>query len=267
MACKVCSPTGTLAWHKYVYTQRLPSVTVSRLAIQTPMVGAALAAQDARCDFKPMELQRRPLGENDVLIESMFCGVCHSDLHFAANHLKACPKRTAPIQTHTSPARHLRHKSPPALSKCPEHHPVSPPEYAGFTADRVPMRARPRARGHMCRRRRRSDEIQKGRPRGRWLHGRFLSQLQKLQAGRRAKVFAAGTNVPGQRYIRPRRHLSKVSSRHLNRAPGRGAMSMACLWVCLSAYVYGVCLWRVSLLCVSSFMCASFVSPHASDSS
>lgn len=47
-----------------------------------------MGCEDARCDFRPIQLQRRPLGDNDVLIETTFCGVCHSDLHFAANHLK-----------------------------------------------------------------------------------------------------------------------------------------------------------------------------------
>ena len=30
-----------------------------------------------------MELQRRAVGPEDVLVDMKFCGVCHSDLHFA----------------------------------------------------------------------------------------------------------------------------------------------------------------------------------------
>ncbi len=32
-----------------------------------------------------LEFQRRQVGENDVKIEILYCGVCHSDLHFARN--------------------------------------------------------------------------------------------------------------------------------------------------------------------------------------
>ena len=43
-----------------------------------------------------MELQRRPVGDMDVLIEMKYCGVCHTDLHFAANHMKSVLKTTYP---------------------------------------------------------------------------------------------------------------------------------------------------------------------------
>ncbi len=36
-------------------------------------------------DLKPIDIQRREPTENDVEIEIMFCGVCHSDLHTARN--------------------------------------------------------------------------------------------------------------------------------------------------------------------------------------
>ena len=36
-------------------------------------------------DLAPMNIQRREPAENDVEIEIMFCGVCHSDLHTARN--------------------------------------------------------------------------------------------------------------------------------------------------------------------------------------
>jgi D-arabinose 1-dehydrogenase-like Zn-dependent alcohol dehydrogenase len=47
-----------------------------------------MACSDPSCNFKPMKLQRRPVGDYDVLIDMKYCGVCHSDLHTAANHLK-----------------------------------------------------------------------------------------------------------------------------------------------------------------------------------
>lgn len=47
----------------------------------------ALAAYDASVDMKPLNFKRRALGEYDVHIEMKYCGVCHTDLHFAKNDL------------------------------------------------------------------------------------------------------------------------------------------------------------------------------------
>jgi len=47
-----------------------------------------MACHDPACDFKPLKMQRRPVGDFDVLLDMKYCGVCHSDLHIAANHLK-----------------------------------------------------------------------------------------------------------------------------------------------------------------------------------
>lgn len=33
--------------------------------------------------FKPLEFERRPLGDNDILIETLYAGICHSDVHHA----------------------------------------------------------------------------------------------------------------------------------------------------------------------------------------
>ena len=38
-----------------------------------------MGCASASCDFKPLKLQRRPLGEYDVLIDMKYCGICHSD--------------------------------------------------------------------------------------------------------------------------------------------------------------------------------------------
>ncbi len=35
--------------------------------------------------LKPLEIQRRDVGENDVKVNISFCGVCHSDIHTARN--------------------------------------------------------------------------------------------------------------------------------------------------------------------------------------
>ena len=47
-----------------------------------------MACTDPTCDFKPVRLSRRSLGPRDVCIEMKFCGICHTDVHFAANHTK-----------------------------------------------------------------------------------------------------------------------------------------------------------------------------------
>lgn len=43
------------------------------------------AAHSATTPMEPWSLERREPGESDVLIEILFCGVCHSDLHFVRN--------------------------------------------------------------------------------------------------------------------------------------------------------------------------------------
>ena len=43
------------------------------------------AAKSADSPLAPFDIQRRDLRENDVQIEVLFCGVCHSDLHQARN--------------------------------------------------------------------------------------------------------------------------------------------------------------------------------------
>ncbi|RAU83050.1 NAD(P)-dependent alcohol dehydrogenase [Pontibacter arcticus] len=45
----------------------------------------AYAAFDATSPLAPHTLERREVGEFDVQIEILFCGVCHSDLHQARN--------------------------------------------------------------------------------------------------------------------------------------------------------------------------------------
>lgn len=62
-----------------------------------PIPILAMACQDPLCDFKPIRAHRRPLGEEDVLIEMKYCGVCHSDLHIAAGHLSGIQKPVYPV--------------------------------------------------------------------------------------------------------------------------------------------------------------------------
>ncbi len=41
------------------------------------------AAHDRSAVFAPWEFERRPVGDNDILIDIKYCGVCHSDIHTA----------------------------------------------------------------------------------------------------------------------------------------------------------------------------------------
>src|SRR5689334_2584708 len=45
----------------------------------------AYAAYNATTPLAPFSFTRREVGEHDVQIEILFCGVCHSDLHQARN--------------------------------------------------------------------------------------------------------------------------------------------------------------------------------------
>lgn len=42
----------------------------------------AYAAYDANSPLRPFNLQRREVGPSDVLVDILYCGVCHSDIHF-----------------------------------------------------------------------------------------------------------------------------------------------------------------------------------------
>lgn len=46
------------------------------------------AAPLAKTELKPITIKRREVGEGDVELDILFCGVCHSDLHFVNNDWK-----------------------------------------------------------------------------------------------------------------------------------------------------------------------------------
>ncbi|VXC99602.1 putative oxidoreductase, Zn-dependent and NAD(P)-binding [Pseudomonas sp. 8Z] len=48
----------------------------------------AYAAQNAQSPLAPHVIERRAVGPNDVAIDILYCGVCHSDLHTARNEWK-----------------------------------------------------------------------------------------------------------------------------------------------------------------------------------
>ena len=45
----------------------------------------AYAAQAPHTPLAPVEIERRAVGPDDVAIDILYCGVCHSDLHTARN--------------------------------------------------------------------------------------------------------------------------------------------------------------------------------------
>lgn len=45
----------------------------------------AFAAKNATTPLGPFEIKRRDPGENDIEIDILYCGVCHSDLHLVRN--------------------------------------------------------------------------------------------------------------------------------------------------------------------------------------
>jgi uncharacterized zinc-type alcohol dehydrogenase-like protein len=51
----------------------------------------AYAAADAKSPLNPTMIPRRDPGEDDVQIEILFCGICHSDLHQVRNEWSAMP--------------------------------------------------------------------------------------------------------------------------------------------------------------------------------
>ena len=41
------------------------------------------AVENKSAKFKPFDFQRHPLGDNDVLLQILYAGICHSDIHSA----------------------------------------------------------------------------------------------------------------------------------------------------------------------------------------
>ena len=52
---------------------------MAQSADRIPSKGYALYQADG--ELKPYDFTRHAVGENDILIETMYCGVCHSDIH------------------------------------------------------------------------------------------------------------------------------------------------------------------------------------------
>ena len=49
----------------------------------TTTTARAVGAGSPTADLAPLQIERRALGASDVRIDIKFCGICHSDIHFA----------------------------------------------------------------------------------------------------------------------------------------------------------------------------------------
>src|SRR5688572_7490162 len=48
-----------------------------------PVTARAYGATNATAPVAPLSIQRRAVGPNDVLLDVLYCGICHSDIHQA----------------------------------------------------------------------------------------------------------------------------------------------------------------------------------------
>jgi alcohol dehydrogenase (NADP+) len=67
------------------------STTQSTSELRGQYKAKAYAADSAESPLTPTMIPRRDPGENDVQIEILFCGICHSDLHQVRNEWSAMP--------------------------------------------------------------------------------------------------------------------------------------------------------------------------------
>ena len=59
--------------------------TAEIMAQDAPIPVKGYAAMDEKSELVPYRFNRRPVGDRDLLVEILYCGVCHSDIHEAAN--------------------------------------------------------------------------------------------------------------------------------------------------------------------------------------
>ena len=70
-----------------IATPTAPGPTTSARAVGAPAADAAL---------EQLEIERRPVGPKDVRIDIKFCGICHSDIHFARGEWGEIPYPAVP---------------------------------------------------------------------------------------------------------------------------------------------------------------------------
>src|SRR5215204_1256716 len=69
----------------------------SPMPIRTPTTTArAIGAPAADQSLRALEIERRAIGPKDVRIDIKFCGICHSDIHFARGEWGDIPYPAVP---------------------------------------------------------------------------------------------------------------------------------------------------------------------------
>ncbi|RSC25230.1 NAD(P)-dependent alcohol dehydrogenase [Pseudomonas putida] len=67
---------------------------------QSPMRVRAYGAANATAPMRPIEIQRQALGAKDVLIDVLYCGICHSDVHQVRNEWSSLPTQYPCVPGH-----------------------------------------------------------------------------------------------------------------------------------------------------------------------
>jgi alcohol dehydrogenase (NADP+) len=96
---KVCNSPATLDRRKFLFAglglavapllngaaAAMPGAETSEPVGTKPISVRAYGTTGADRPLAAMEIQRRAVGPNDVLIDVLYCGICHSDIHQARN--------------------------------------------------------------------------------------------------------------------------------------------------------------------------------------
>lgn len=95
--------------------------TMQQEASPSPATGyrvRAYGAPGATSPLAPIEIRRRNPGPHDVQIDVLFCGVCHSDLHYARDEWAGGGTKSAgPWEARREDFRQTGEATPPGLSR------------------------------------------------------------------------------------------------------------------------------------------------------
>ncbi|RKQ93294.1 putative zinc-type alcohol dehydrogenase-like protein [Solirubrobacter pauli] len=64
--------------------------------MSAPTTAKAVGAPSATAALEPLAIERRAIGPDDVRIDIKFCGICHSDIHFARGEWGEIPYPAVP---------------------------------------------------------------------------------------------------------------------------------------------------------------------------
>jgi uncharacterized zinc-type alcohol dehydrogenase-like protein len=71
--------------HARAEGEKAMSEAASKIDLTKPIPARAFAAPDVGKPLAPWDIVRRPVGAHDVLLEVLYCGICHSDIHTVNN--------------------------------------------------------------------------------------------------------------------------------------------------------------------------------------